>query len=483
MNKRFIEYLEYKIEDLAEEIESLEAQVDNLEKYGIDLKEYGGRYEAKRIYNAYHGTPESSLGKAFNITTKKDLEEFIKRRELKKLYKQIGKLNQGVLSLKRAIKYYAEDRFTEEIYPNDEVVRSIYEAGSNGILTNEEMIRLLASLCKNLNISNRRTDEVLSTELSIARDFDDNLAIKVAANREKLGLYFSKLVIAVQTEPNREIFLKNAELKELIKELDTKKEPKILVPNIDKDGNIVQDPKVNEILERVLGQDQIKLILKGYDLLDKTKDENVRKLLLRVIKNVISQSIYIDLIRDELRDHANMDILLERIAILRDVVTSLTQKDIKRNSFIYQKNEDGLPKILDDIQTIDPLAYTVVYKMLDSLAKGNYETKRGSNVRVDPKKLRCELVKTENGIDFYAISLKGRSIIFSIVDGRILIHRLCNALPNEIKQKITDTEIYSAMEYQGSEISDVIESLSEEMVIETLDLKDQVEEKTFQRRK
>jgi hypothetical protein len=480
-NIRFKEFLEKKINELSTYKEELEYECEELERNGIDLKEYGGRYEAKRIFNAYHGTSTTAIGKAFNVTTKRDLEEFIKSRELKKLYKEIGLYNQDILSLRKAIEYYKDGEFTGYIFPNDEIIRCIYEAGINDILDLEEMKILIVSLCQRITVKNPRGNELLLTEIGISKSFDENYEIKPTENRDRVGLLFSKLVLIVQRQTDREFFLKDAELVNYIKE-SKPKENIIDIPIIGPDGEIKEDPNKSKVLNRVLDEDSLNLILKGYEVYNTSDDEEVKRIMIRAIKNIISQCIYIDITQDELSMHSNLDVLAERIAILRELVDAIVQKEPEAKAFLYQKNEDGVPKIMEDIHLTDPLNYDQIYKILKDLATGNVESKRGQTV-IDREKIKCELIKTVNGIEFYAATFKNCSIVFSYVNGRILIHRLSNPLLNRMVAKIGYEEVEAAQKYREEEISEVAESLSEAMIIETLDLKDQVAANTFHRRK
>ena len=480
MNIRFIEFLEEKIEQISKSIIEHEKEYDELEKNGIDLKEYGGRYEARRIFNAYHGEKTSTIGKVFNITTKKDLEEFIKSRETKKLQNKINQLQQDKLSLKRAISYYKEGKFIGFIYPNDEIVRSIYEAGIENILSVEEIVKLIVSLCKNIPSDLKRRDEVITAEQAISNSFTENYEIAPTVNKEKVGLLFAKLVLATQRETRRGVFLKDAEVSNYLKQVASKEN--IEVPNIDKEGNIKRDPRTTEILNRHLDVASISLILKGYDLLEKTEDEEVKRILTRSIKNIISQCIYYDLVKDDMTSHSNLDILTERIAILRNIIETLTIKDATATSFLYQKNADGLPKILEDINLVDPLSYHQIYKILKDIANGNMESKEDPR-KNDITKIRCELIKEEDETKFYAATYENYSIIFSTINGRVLIHRLVSLPLNRIKDKIGQEEIETAKYYKENKVSDTAELLSEGMIIETLDLKEQVEVNTFKRRR
>lgn len=214
----------------------------------------------------------------------------------------------------------------------------------------------------------------------------------------------------------------------------------------------------NALVSKNVSQEEYNIFMQAKSLLATLPIEEQQKLLSRLIKDIISICKYINMgiVADELNDAR--EVLFTKIDLLRSQLKILTNPPTETSTFRYVTNNEGIPLIIRNIEGIDIMSYKDIYYALKSLSP---------NAATLPS-------FTTNGFDFYVQKASDVNIVYTIINGRIV---LVSATAEKDISKISSDIYYSSLtclaEMASKPTSDednLVEQNYENLLIKLLDL-------------
>lgn len=472
----------------------------------IDLASFGTREELIKIYN--EDLKPNFLKRIFG-PTKLSLQIHMKNKEYLRLYGEKRKIERIISEIKEALKAINESEIKGSVYPNNEIIKLVLEYASINNINPQELLNFLIQLFKNTEENDKVEDKI---KKNIASFFDDQNIIIKEAKLSTLTLLFDKLFNAIlnkeeldryelvinqimvqlkiekdkttQKETKPELELKRRALRELqeylngnkvaktidIKNfkllLDTAEIPKKIQDKliremetkINKEQKEAEKVQIQEAILRYLSDDQLDVLKQGEQLANISTGD-IRDLLTRAVKDVISMCKYLSYI-DQVTDmHESLEILEDRIKVLRSIIANIKEENLEPSSLFYITDKEGIPVLLRNIEIYELTDYPTIFNLL-------YKASNKAN----GKKL-----VTKDNIDFYYLKLHQMRLIYAETKGiRIVIGIDSHNTTNTMKKNITSEIVEKVKEIEYRSINKTykeIHATYENVILETLNVK------------
>ncbi len=403
--------IELKLQSIIKEIESFPSPEE------IDITKYGSKKQLKEMYN--NELNPNPIKRIIGPTTK-ELQIHIRNRELFKLKKEQLQLEKKLSQINQALPLIGEYGIRGELWPNDEIIKYILEYASQRNINPKEVLLFLVQICKHSKDTDKVEDKI---KKNIARFFDEKDKILADTKLSTLTLLLDKLFMAILTknedeqyslvinqlmvqlkvekdevlkkgtrpelEQQREALIELQEYingKKIIKTLDISEFKKLLdladIGAYEKEELISkmetkiteeqvkeQQRKTLEAMKRFLTEDELNLIKKA-EQIEKTSIDQIRDLIKRAKEDVISMCKYLSFIENVVDMHESLDILSDRIRVLKNILSTHKNENKEPNSLYYITDKDGVPILLRNLEIQEITEYGKIYDLLYRAALG-----------------------------------------------------------------------------------------------------------------
>ena len=403
--------IELKLQSIIRDIETFPSPEE------IDITEYGTKKQLKKMYN--NELNPNPIKRIIGPTTK-ELQIHIRNREVFKLKKEQLQLEKKLSQINQALPQIGEYGIKGEIWPNDEIIKYILEYASQRSVNPKEVLLFLVQLCKHSKDTDKVEDKI---KKNISRFFDEKDRILPDTELSTLTLLLDKLFTAILTRNEGEQYtlvinqlmvqlkvekdetLKKATRPELeqqrkalielqvyingatiTKALDIDEFKKLLdladigayekeefiskmKTKIKEEQEKEQREKTLEALKRFLTDDELNLIKKA-EQLEKTSIDEIRDLIKRAKEDVISMCKYLSYIENVLDMHESLDILSDRIRVLKNILSTHKNENKEPNSLYYITDKEGVPILLRNLEVHEITEYGIIYDLLYRAALG-----------------------------------------------------------------------------------------------------------------
>ena len=377
--KQFKNYLETQLNITKIKLKNIIAEIENLpDPQEIDITTFGTKEELKKMYN---NELRPNIFKRIIGPTKLDLQIHLKNKEKLRLYREKSNLERIINQIKEALEVINEQGINGCIWPNEEIIKLMLEYASINNVNPEELLTYLVQLFKYTKENDKVEDKI---KKNIERFFDEKYKILPDTKLSTLTLLFDKLFMTIlnKEESNRydlvinqimvqlkvekdkvtkkdikpELELKRRALRELQEYLkgdkidktidlknfqlllDTAEIPKThqekllkeMESKIKEENKELERKQVQEAILRYLSENQIEILKQGEQLANISTGE-IKDLLNRAIKDVISMCKYLSYI-DQIEDlHESLEVLEERIKVLKSIIYNAKEENTETN--------------------------------------------------------------------------------------------------------------------------------------------------------
>lgn len=505
--KQFKNYLETQLNITQIKLKNVIAQIENLpDPQDIDITKYGTKEELKIMYNE---DLKPNLLKRLLGPSKLDLQIHIKNKEHLRLYSEKRILERIINQIKQAIEATDELGIHGNIWPNDEIIKLMLEYASTNNINPQELLLFLIQLFKHARENDKVEDKI---KKNISSFFDNQDKILETAKLSTLTLLFDKLfnsllnkeelnryelvinqiMVQLKIEKDKvtkkdtkpELELKRRALRELqeylkgnkvVKTIDIKNFKLLLdtaeIPRkfqeklisemetkINEEQKTAEKKQIQEAILRYLSEDQLEVLKQGEQLANISTGD-IRDLLNRAVKDVISMCKYLSYI-DEVSDmHESLEILEDRIKVLKSIIANVKEENLEPSRLFYITDSEGVPVLLRNIEIYELTDYSTIFNLL-------YKTS---------SKVKGKKFLTKENIDFYYLKSYQIRIIYAEVKGlRIIIGIDSHNSINTIKKNITNEIIRKIQEIEHRNTNKTFKEIHatyENVILETLNVK------------
>lgn len=506
--KQFKNYLETQLNITKIKLKNIIAEIENLpDPQNIDITSFGTKEELKKMYIK---DLRPNFLKRIIGPTKLDLQIHLKNKEHQRLYNEKRILERIIDQIKQTLEVINEQGIHGYIWPNDEIIKLMLEYASTNNVNPEELLIYLVQLFKNTKENDKVEDKI---KKNIARFFNENYKILPDTKLSTLTLLFDKLFMTIlnKEEANRydlvinqimvqlkvekdkvtkkdikpELELKRRALRELQEYLkgdkidktidlknfqlllDTAEIPKRhqekllkeMELKIQEENKELERKQVQDAILHYLSESQIEVLKQGEQLAS-TSTGDIRDLLNRAIKDVISMCKYLSYI-DQIEDlHESLEILDERIKVLKSIIYNVKEENTEPNSLFYVTDKEGVPILLRNLEIYELTDYPAIFNLL-------YKT--ATNIK--GKKFL-----TKENIDFYYFKSHQVRLIYAEIKGIRIVVGIDGHNPTSmIKKFITNDIITKIQEIEHHSISKEykeIHATYENVILESLNIKE-----------
>lgn len=221
-----------------------------------------------------------------------------------------------------------------------------------------------------------------------------------------------------------------------------------------------------KIVEQELTPEELKTLLSAQKLALSISQEQ-SDILIRLTKDIISLCRYLNMgIPPEERTYT-LEMLGTKTHLLTEATKMIKKPVAEQSSYRYIIGDDGIPTIIRNIETIDPLYYPNLYNKLVTI----------------PAEEQIAPTFTQAGIDFYIEQSQEVSIVYTIVNGkRVLIYATVQKDVDKICENIPSSTIEAIKKMQENpEENYELEQNYENLLIKLLDLYDGIQNKTLKK--
>lgn len=505
--KQFKKYLETQLNITQIKLKNIIAQIENLpDPQDIDITKYGTKEELKQMYN--EDLKPNKLKRLLG-PSKLDIQIHLKNKEHLRLYREKSNYERIINQIKQALEVIDELGIHGNIWPNEEIIKLMLEYASTNNINPQELLSFLVQLFKhsrendkvedkikkNISIFFDEQDKILEdTKLSTLTLLFDKLFYTILNKEEsdRYELVINQIMVQLKIEIDKvtkkdtkpELELKRRALRELqeylkgnkvIKTIDIKNFKLLLdtaeIPRkfqeklinemkakINEEEKIAEKQQIQEAILRYLSEDQLEVLKQGEQLANIITGD-IRDLLNRAIKDVISMCKYLSYI-DQISDmHESLEILEDRIKVLKSIIANVEEENLEPSSLFYITDSEGVPVLLRNIEIYELTDYPTIFNLL-------YKTAR---------KVKGKKFITKENIDFFYIKSNQIRLIYAEIKGLLIVVGIDRHSPtNTIKKHITSEIITKIKEIEHRSTNKAFKEIHatyENVILETLNVK------------
>ncbi len=420
----FIEYCNKRIGEILTKIKDIDETISKFPKQeDIKIENYGNKNEISRKIkrNTSH-----KIKNIFYHPSIGEIRKYIRKTEIENLKSRRKVLEEELNQLMKASKSFdlKTNRFISSIFPNNFVIKIMLEYGELGVEKFDSIISKLISLFKiSANTGNNNVISKIEHDISIS--FTDDGILKPEADGINMSFMIEKLfqitvgedcvnkheisISGIKTEleikcnsnqSSEEKRNKLLEKQKVIKELQQYIKNGIVVKatpsreyfenllnkaglsqniskkylyQMDKIISKIESFENEQLLRKYMSFKEVETLTKISEQIEEITIPEIKKFLLRTLKDVISICKYLELnpLQEE-KDKA-YEIIAHKIEVLKTAIACFYEEQSEKSTFLYISNSNECPNILSSIETADEHLYPEIYSLLDQLSNNCHQ--------------------------------------------------------------------------------------------------------------
>ncbi len=469
------EFVKSNIEKTLGDLGALDTQIEKFPSIdNFDYRNYGTREEILRQYSEF----KKKRFKFFSRIKDSDLNEFVYRREVKRLQHQRLQMEDKLQQLMETMKSFNGKGFNKAIIPNNFVVQSILEFGELKKLDMKDLLDMIMSLFKKISMSEE--DFVAIVERNLAENFDENLQLRSDVSLSSVLFMLDKIIrmlcpndfaekyettiiglkneVSLQFESKepderREDLEKKkkniAELKEYINGDEIIK----IAPSLDYFRRLLEEAGIDGIQQKRYVSSMSKLIRaeeiqeskrltekyldykeliafgEALTFLEDSENTEVNKFLSRILKDIVSLCKYMEDLEIPEEMQMSYDAIALKLQTASTIVSTAKENIGGNNIFYYLTDDNNVPCILNNIASIDSLHYDEIFRVLLRLSRGE-----NGVVVDDSSDISFEYIDGNSIKVYYA--KKGGTIVVVGAEGDTIYGSKIQNLPNDVHNRL-----------------------------------------------
>lgn len=385
----FEEYLKREIVKINKQIEQKNSELNTLSK---KFKELYLEADKEQLISLYRRTAKINSIKALAQPKEKVLIEFFRQTMENAIKEKIRKLTEYLNNLQLLKNSFENNTFVKPVILNAEIIKILIEFGSDYNVEPYDMLNELLLVSKlNAVIEQKNSNSIVQLLNGLSKLFNNNLTLKNENDIKAVEFILRKIKYEIEQElydsdPYNKKYLEKVTLsinEALVK--TTPEEREDYQETIEISKKPVQKQLLNaesklseymitnktlgnkyskEVLD-MLDDGQLLIIEETFQIIKKSKNKNLVKLLKRLINDVISSCRYINITQNNEEEPSDIN---HEIECLQLVIKAIKVKYNIEPLYSYLINEKtGNPIILEDIKGLPEEDNEAVYNLLANL--------------------------------------------------------------------------------------------------------------------